>query len=272
MTCGCGRSPDSCRGWHSLSEEEYKIEYKKEFGNLKKQNNLLTVTEVHHWTDKLFSFRTEKPEGYKYKAGQFTMVGLNGIKRAYSYTSAPEDDFLEFYSIKVPNGPLTSQLKKILPGDKIEVSDRPSGTLVLDNLKPADGARLWLMATGTGIAPFISIMRDSATYEKFPDLRVTWTVRTPDELKAYSEFIDTCADFYPTVTQDNTYEGFKGRVQLLMEDGPVLKDHDTEIDRVMLCGSLAFNNDIKKILENNQFVEGTNKQPGTFVTEKAFVG
>ena len=277
MSCGCGRSPDFCRGWHSLSEEEWQKElaewqthnkYDKPAAN----QHTVEVTEVHHYTDKLFRFETTKPKGYLFKAGEFVMIGLGDkTKRAYSITSSPTDDFLEFYSIKVPNGKLTSRLKNIQPGDTLEVGSKSTGTLLLENL--TSGRNLWLLATGTGIAPFISLVRQRDIFWNFKEVNVTWTVRTARELDPYKDLLmRNRINFLATVTQDKGYNGFQGRIQEQIEQKRVLPDMNPNEDKVMLCGSMAFNEDLKTILESNGFKEGNTNTPGDYVVEKAFVG
>ena len=277
MSCGCGRSPDFCRGWHSLSEEEWQKELAEWQTHNKYDNpaaNQLTVevTEVHHYTDKLFRFETTKPKGYLFKAGEFVMIGLGDkTKRAYSITSSPTDDFLEFYSIKVPNGKLTSRLKNIQPGDTLEVGSKSTGTLLLENL--TSGRNLWLLATGTGIAPFISLVRQRDIFWNFKEVNVTWTVRTARELDPYKDLLmRNRINFLATVTQDKGYKGFQGRIQEQIEQKRVLPDMNPNEDKVMLCGSMAFNEDLKTILESNGFKEGNTNTPGDYVVEKAFVG
>ena len=149
----------------------------------------LEVIEVTHYTDKLFRIKTERPKHFKFTAGEFTMIGFpeEKVKRAYSMTSGPYDDFIEFYSIKVPNGPLTSKLKHIEPGKMLYVGEKSTGTLTLAHLKL--GGNLWLMATGTGKAPFISLLRDPGTYDAFDNITVTWTVPYKKDLRAYDEFL-----------------------------------------------------------------------------------
>ena len=144
----------------------------------------LKITEVEHYTDRLFRIRTERPRTYRFTAGEFVMIGLEGTpKRAYSITSGPYDDFLEFYSIKVPDGPLTSKLQKVKVGDTLQVGDKPTGTLTLNNLEL--GGDLWMLATGTGIAPFISLLRDPTTFDHFRSVNVACSVRDKEELAAY---------------------------------------------------------------------------------------
>lgn len=269
MTCGCGRSPDGCRGWHNLSEEEYQKEYKK---YLAEQQGQLRVTEVEHYTDSLFRFRLTKPDTYEFRAGEFTMISLEGSpKRAYSITSGPEDNFLEFYSIKVQDGPLTSRLQHIQEGETVIVGDKPTGTLVLDNL--TEGSDLWLLATGTGIAPFVSLLRDPATIEKYNNIHVVWSVRETAELNAYREFFeDKDCEFVPVVTRDNNWQGETERITDLIRSRKIMSNSKPEKDKVMLCGNYDFNVEIKSILEEHGWLEGNTKQAGSFVVEKAFIG
>ena len=145
---------------------------------------IVTVTQVEHYTDSLFRIRTQRPQSFRFTAGEFTMLGIpdGAVKRAYSFTSGPYDDYLEFYSIKVPDGPLTSVLQHVQPGDTLDINERTTGTLTLANLTL--NGNLWLMATGTGIAPYISLLRDPEIYEHFHKITVAWTVRVRDELAA----------------------------------------------------------------------------------------
>ncbi len=269
MTCGCGRSPDGCRGWHNLSEEEYQVEYQR---FLAEEQGLMTVTEVEHYTDNLFRFRVTKPDNFEFTAGDFTMISIDDApKRAYSITSSPSDDYLEFYSIKVPDGPLTSKLQNIVVGDTVYVSNQPTGSLILDNL--SDGKDLWMLATGTGIAPFISLLRDAATKEKYENLHLVWSVRTADELAAYDEFLkDAGVDYIPVVTQDGTWGGFTQRITDLIRKGILMTDAAPDTDKVMLCGNMDFNVEIRDILKSKNWVQGGRKTPGSFVLERAFVG
>ncbi|NCX48413.1 MAG: ferredoxin--NADP reductase [Gammaproteobacteria bacterium] len=219
--------------------------------------NLETVLSVEHYSDALFSFKTTRsPEIRPFKAGQFTMIGMadDDVLRAYSIASAPDETHLEFLSIKVPGGPLTERLKDIQAGDQIEVGDRPTGTLVLDNLKP--GKRLWCVATGTGLAPFLSIVRDPQTFERFEQVIVTHTVRTTQEL-AYGDLLSALPiTYYPT-----------GRLSEQLG----LPMIDPQHDRVMICGSPEFNKELRSRLEALGFTHGTNRAPGDFVQERAFV-
>ena len=269
MACGCGRSEDGCRGWHALTEEEYLIEleaYKQaKDGNYR-------VTEVEHYTDSLFKFKLIKPVDFVFKAGQFTMISVEDApKRAYSMTSGPEDDFLEFFSIKVPNGPLTSKLQKIQPGDYVSVSPKATGTLITDNL--SDGDNLWLLATGTGIAPFISMLSDDRTYDRFKNITVVWSVRVKEELDAFHEFLDDIdIDYIPIVTRDESWQGVNERMTTLIREGILMDEATPDNDKVMVCGNMDFNKEIKEILEAKGWIEGSNRENGSFVLEKAFVG
>jgi len=228
----------------------------------------LEVTEVQHYTDKLFRIKTQRPASFRYAAGEFVMISMdNAPKRAYSLTSGPYDDYLEFYSIKVQDGPLTSKLQHIKEGDKLKVGDKPTGTLILANLEL--GGDLWLMASGTGIAPFISLLRDPETFESFDSIHVTWTVRQAVELEAYKDFLYSLPiEFFPTVTQEH-YEN-QGRIQKFLKHGVLTIDNPAN-QRIMLCGSMAFNNDLKEHFIKLGFSEGNKKTQGTFVQEKAFV-
>ena len=233
---------------------------------------LLEVTEVEHYTDRLFKFKTIRPQTYRFTAGEFTMIGMgdNDITRAYSITSGPYDDYLEFYSIKVPNGPLTSRLQHVKAGDTIEVGNKPTGTLTLANLEL--GGNLWMLATGTGIAPFISLLRDPDTYDAFDRIHVVWSVRTMPELLAYNEFLQELdIDYIPTVTQDPEWTGSSDRITSLIDAGVVLTGAEPSTDKVMICGSMPFNTDVKQQLTSQGWREGNRKTAGSFVQEKAFV-
>ena len=273
MACGCGRSPDGCRGWHALSEEEFQIEYQS---FLKEQDGDLRVLEVEHYTDSLFRFKLSKPKDYKFTAGQFTMLSVEDApKRAYSFTSGPKDNFLEFFSIKVPNGPLTSKLQKIQPGDFVSVSNKATGTLVVDNLLP--GEDLYLLATGTGIAPFISILSDERTYEMFKNITVIWSVRIKEELNAYHNFLEQLdnsftIEYIPIVTRDNSWDGLTTRITTLIEEDILLDEAHPATDRVMICGNMEFNKEIELLLEKKGFSKASTRQKGSYALEKAFVG
>ncbi|XDA96499.1 ferredoxin--NADP reductase [Sulfitobacter sp. LCG007] len=260
-----------------------------------------TVTEVKHWTDRLFSFRVTRPASLRFRSGEFVMIGLMGdpdpvtgrqkpILRAYSIASPAWDDDLEFYSIKVQDGPLTSRLQNIRPGDEIILRPKPVGTLVHDALLP--GKRLWFFATGTGFAPFASLLREPETYEKFEEVIVTHTVRDLAELEYGRQLIEDLQSdelmqdligpenlakirYYPTTTREESPR--MGRITTLLQDGSVFRDLGIdgitpETDRAMVCGSLPFNHDMKAVLEGFGLEEGANSDPKHFVVEKAFVG
>ena len=246
------------------------------------------VLSVHHWTDKLFTFTTTRDPGLRFSNGHFTMLGLRvnnkPLLRAYSIVSANYEDQLEFLSIKVPDGPLTSKLQHIKVGDAIIVGKKPTGTLLIDYLNP--GKRLYLLSTGTGMAPFLSIIRDPKTYERFEQVILVHGVRKKDEL-AYHELltqqlpaheflgdmVKSQLRYYPTVTRE-PYKNM-GRVTELMESGKLFTDLgvpaiDPAVDRVMICGSPGMLRDIKRMLEGKGFKEGNTSTPGDFVIERAF--
>ncbi len=249
-----------------------------------------TVLDVRHWTDRLFSFRITRPTSFRFRSGEFVMIGLpvNGkpLLRAYSIASPSWDEGLDFYSIKVPDGPLTSRLCDIQPGSTVLMGRKPTGTLVLDAL--IRGRRLYLLSTGTGIAPFASLIRDPETYEHYDEVILTHTCRERAEL-AYGEHLVamTRADplvgemttgklrHYTSVTRD---EGpCQGRITDLIRSGKLFADlgvppFNPETDRAMLCGSMAMINDTKALLEQAGLTEGSNAQPAQFVIERAFVG
>ncbi|SFR13938.1 ferredoxin--NADP reductase [Poseidonocella sedimentorum] len=253
-----------------------------------------TVTEVRHWTDRLFSFRTTRPPSLRFRSGEFVMIGLlkedgRPLLRAYSIASPSWDDELEFYSIKVQDGPLTSRLQHIQPGDQIILRPKPVGTLVHDALLP--GKRLWLFATGTGIAPFASLLRDPETFETYDRVILTHTCREVAELAYGRELIDHLRSdnmmqellgdlsgklsYYPTTTREESAK--IGRITDLLKDGTLfadlgVADFGPETDRAMVCGSLGLNTDLKAILESHGLREGANSEPGEYVVEKAFVG
>ncbi|MFN3291963.1 MAG: ferredoxin--NADP reductase [Gemmobacter sp.] len=251
-----------------------------------------TVTAVTHWTDRLFSFRVTRPQSLRFRSGEFVMIGLpdergKPILRAYSIASPNWDEELEFYSIKVPDGPLTSRLQHIEPGDQIILRPKPVGTLVHDALLP--GKRLWFLATGTGIAPFASLMRDPETYEKYDQVIMMHTCREVAELEYGRQLVEGLQDdpligemvqgklrYYPTTTREPFHH--MGRVTDNLASGKVFADLGLEgpmnpaTDRAMICGSLAFNIDVKAILEGWGLREGANSEPREFVVEKAFVG
>ncbi|PJE28346.1 Ferredoxin--NADP reductase [Pseudooceanicola marinus] len=259
-----------------------------------------TVTFVKHWTDRLFSFRVTRPASLRFRSGEFVMIGLMGdpdektgkqkpILRAYSIASPSWDEELEFYSIKVPDGPLTSKLQNIKEGDQIILRPKPVGTLVHDALLP--GKRLWFFATGTGFAPFASLLREPQTYEDYEEVVITHTCRTVGELAYGAALIEEIKQdemlaelmgedfhkkirYYPTTTREESPK--MGRITDLMRKGEVFEDLgikpiNPEDDRAMVCGNLAFNLEIKEMLEDYGLEEGANSDPKQYVVEKAFV-
>jgi ferredoxin--NADP+ reductase len=246
------------------------------------------VLSVHHWTDRLFTFTTTRDQSLRFRNGHFTMIGLRvnekPLLRAYSIVSANYEDHLEFLSIKVPDGPLTSRLQHIKVGDSIIVGRKPTGTLVTDYLLP--GKRLYLVSTGTGLAPFMSIIRDPDTYERFDQIILMHGVRQVDELAYHDvlvehlpkheflgELVTSKLRYYPTVTREQ-YRN-TGRVTELIESGKLFEDLgmpplDAAHDRVMICGSPAMLRDLKHMLEQRGFKEGNTSTPGDFVIERAF--
>lgn len=256
-----------------------------------------TVTKVTHWTDKLFSFRTTRPQSLRFRSGEFVMIGLMGdpdpttgkqkpLLRAYSIASPAWDDELEFYSIKVQDGPLTSKLQHIQPGDQIILRPKPVGTLVLDAILP--GKRLWFFATGTGFAPFASLLRDPDTYERYDEVIMMHTCRDVAELEYSRQLVESLEDdpligefvgdklrYYPTTTREKSAR--MGRITENLTNGKVFSDlgvdaFNVETDRGMVCGSLDFNTDMKDVLEGFGLEEGANSDPKQYVVEKAFVG
>ena len=247
------------------------------------------VLSVRHWTDRLFSFRTTRAPAFRFRSGQFVMMGLEGdgkpLLRAYSLASAHYDDALEFFSIKVPNGPLTSRLQHLRAGDEIIVGRKPTGTLVIDNLRP--GRTLFLLGTGTGLAPFLSIIRDPEAYDKFDRIVVAHGVRWIADL-AYSDYIqdelpndELIGDlvrekliYYPTVTREpfrHTGRLSAGADLQRHDRSPRPAPIDAADDRFMLCGSPAMLADLRAILDQRGFEEGNTGEPGDYVIEKAFV-
>ncbi|WP_073199074.1 ferredoxin--NADP reductase [Roseovarius marisflavi] len=257
------------------------------------------VTEVTHWTDRLFSFRVTRPASLRFRSGEFVMIGLMStdektgrekpLLRAYSIASPSWDDELEFYSIKVQDGPLTSRLQHIQPGDEIILRPKPVGTLVHDALLP--GKRIWFFATGTGFAPFASLLRDPQTYEDYDEVIITHTCREVGELEYGRKLIEDIrqdemlaeligegfADklrYYPTTTREQSPK--MGRITDLMRSGEAFDDLGVaplspETDRAMVCGNLAFNLEIKEMLEGYGLREGANSSPKEYVVEKAFL-
>ena len=232
----------------------------------------LKIIEVEHYTDSLFRIRTERPQSFRFTAGEFVMISLPDTpKRAYSMTSGPYDDYIEFYSIKVPNGPLTSKLQYVKVGDLLDVGTKPTGTLTLANLEL--GGNLWLLATGTGIAPFISLLRDPETFESFSQISVYWSVRTAQELMAYDNFLkESDIKYIPTVTQDPTWTGRKTRITHTIRHGEIASNLEPSDHKIMICGNLDFNKEVATMFDGWGFNEGNSKLAGTFVQERAFVG
>ena len=247
------------------------------------------VLSVHHWTDRLFSFTATRDPGFRFQSGQFTMIGLavdgRPLLRAYSMVSPHWEETLEFLSIKVQDGPLTSRLQHVQPGDTVLVGRKPSGTLLLQNLLP--GRRLYLLSTGTGLAPFMSVVRDPEVYERFETVILVHGCRQVAEL-AYADMIQRELPqheflgeqitrqlrYYPTVTREPFRH--QGRIPALLESGRIAHDLglpplDREHDRVMLCGSPEMLKDTRALLDKRGFVEGNMSRPGHHVIERAFV-
>jgi ferredoxin/flavodoxin---NADP+ reductase len=248
------------------------------------------VTEVEHYTDRLFRFRVTRPQSLRFRSGEFVMIGLPGeekpVMRAYSIASPSWDETLEFFSIKVPGGPLTERLQQIKAGDPILLRPKPTGTLVNDALTP--GKRLFCISTGTGFAPFASLMRDPETYDKFDHVIVTHTCRTTAELQYGFDTVKATLDdplvgefaqgrlkhFASATREESTH---MGRITNLIATGEFFETlgitpFDATQDRIMLCGSTAMIKDIRAFIEPQGFVEGSNNHPGSFVVERAFVG
>ena len=251
--------------------------------------NVERVTWVKHWTESLFSLRTTRDPSFRFVTGQFVMLGLEvdgkPLLRAYSIASPNWADELEFYSIKVEDGPLTSRLRQVKEGDEILIGKKPTGTLVLDGLRP--GRNLYLVGTGTGLAPFLGLARDPEVYERFEKVVVTHTVREVADLN-YREFLshDLPNDpdlgelvapkliYYPSVTREPFIH--QGRITDLIQSGQLFKDIglpeiDPAQDRLMLCGGPSVLADLKTMLLARGFEEGSVSKPGDFVLERAFV-
>jgi ferredoxin--NADP+ reductase len=247
------------------------------------------VLSVHHWTDELFSFTATRDPSFRFVNGQFTMLGLEidgrPLLRAYSMASANHEETLEFFSIKVSDGPLTSRLQRVKEGDIVLVGRKATGTLIQDNLLP--GRTLFLFSTGTGLAPFVSIIKDPETYERFQSIVLVHGCRHVAELAYGEAIIKSLPDneffgdlareqltYYPTVTREPFHN--RGRITDLLSSGRLCDDlHrapiDTTSDRFMLCGSPPMLADLRNILDAQGFVEGNHSEPGHFVIEKAFV-
>ncbi len=251
----------------------------------------VVVQSVHHWTERLLQFRVSRPADFRFRSGEFVMIGLElkpgkPLLRAYSIASPVWDEELEFFSIKVPDGPLTSKLQLIQPGDEVVLGRKPTGTLVLDALIP--GKRLYLFSTGTGIAPFASLVRDPETYEKFDKVILTHSCREVAEL-AYGEALIAATKedplvgefaaeklvHYPSITREPHHR--QGRITKLIESGQMFEElglpaFDPAVDRIMICGSMAMLQDTKELALQAGLTEGSNAKPAEFVIEKAFVG
>lgn len=249
-----------------------------------------TVLDVHHWNDSLFTFSTTRDPSFRFRNGHFTMIGLpqasgRPLMRAYSITSANYEERLEFFSIKVPDGPLTSQLQKIQPGDEILVSSKSTGTLVTDHLLP--GKRLYLLSTGTGLAPFLSIVKDPDVYDQYDHVILTHGVRYLNDLayrqmieeelpnnEFFGDYVKEKLLYYPTVTREPFRN--KGRLNYLLETGKLaadlgLPEINPEHDRFMICGSPTMLKDITAILNERGFQEVRHGDAGHYVIERAFV-
>ena len=249
------------------------------------------VRDIRHWNEHLFSFTITRPPSFRFRSGEFVMLGLPGdgrpLLRAYSIASPFWAEELEFFSIKVQDGPLTSRLQKIVAGDSVLMGKKPTGTLVLDAL--TGGERLWLIGTGTGLAPWLSVARDPETYSRFKQVIVCHTVRNVADL-AYRDFFSheihddpligdeakAQLTYYPTVTRER-FET-PGRITDRIKSGDLFADLQLPIgfspnsDRVMLCGSMAMIKETGELLESYGLKEGSNAEPGDYVLERAFVG
>ncbi|WP_378945849.1 ferredoxin--NADP reductase [Mesorhizobium sp. ANAO-SY3R2] len=249
-----------------------------------------TVVSVKHYTDRLFAFRITRPQTLRFRSGEFVMIGLPNAEkpvfRAYSVASPSWDEELEFFSIKVPDGPLTSHLQKIEPGDTVLMRQKATGTLVLDALTP--GKRLFMISTGTGIAPFASLLRDPDTYERYEQVVLTHTCRDVAELAYGQELVANLENdpligelthgrvtLYNSTTREES--GRMGRITALISSGKFYSDLgidklDPATDRIMICGSMHMLKDVKELAESLGFEEGSLNEPGSFVVERAFVG
>lgn len=250
-----------------------------------------TVLSVEHYTDRLFKFRITRPQTFRFRSGEFVMIGLpkedgKPLLRAYSVASPAWDEELEFFSIKVPDGPLTSRLQKIAEGDEVLLGKKPTGTLVLDALTP--GKRLYMFSTGTGFAPFASLVRDPETYERYDEVIVTHTCREVSELAYSKEIVETtlddplCGEFakgklkhFTSCTREDHPN--TGRITTLIQSGELFTTLgvprlNPETDRAMICGSMEMIQDTKQLMIDAGLTEGSNAAPAEFVIEKAFAG
>lgn len=248
-----------------------------------------TVTSVHHWNDTLFSFKTTRSQGFRFQTGQFVMIGLEvqgrPLLRAYSIASPHYEEHLEFYSIKVPDGPLTSRLQHLQTGDKLLIGKKPTGTLINDNLRP--GRNLFLLSSGTGLAPFMSTITDPAYYEAYEHIVLVHGVRYVSELgyrdfitrqlpqhEYLGEMVQAKLRYFPTVTREDFPQ--QGRVTDLLDQGEItrslgLPDLDPDLDRIMICGNPGLLTDLVAILARRGFDEGAMHKQGSYVIERAFV-
>tara|TARA_B000000557_G_scaffold229350_1_gene201418 strand:- start:2701 stop:3468 length:768 start_codon:yes stop_codon:yes gene_type:complete len=246
------------------------------------------VLEVKHYTDRLFHFKTTRDSGTRFRDGEFLMIGLEvegkPLLRAYSVASPNYEEYMEWFSIKVPNGPLTSRLQHIKPGDEVITNSKAVGTLVLDNLK--QGRNLYMLATGTGVAPFMSLVRGVDTYDHYDNVILLWSTRLVKEL-AYKDFLEGLNDheiwgeitqgkfkFYPSVTREDFIN--TGRITNAMYDGSVyeklgVEPFDKEKDSAMICGSMPMNLEFKEYFEKMGCKEGNSQTRGDYVLEKSFV-
>lgn len=255
-------------------------------GNLYREK----VLSVHHWTDRLFSFPTTRSPSLRFENGQFVMIGLptgeeRPLMRAYSFASANYEDALEFLSIKMPQGKLTSKLQRIQPGDEVLIGDKPVGSLILANLLP--GKRIYLLGTGTGLAPFLSLAKDPELYERYERVILVHGVRQRSELvygdlftkelpesELLGELVRGKLTYYPTVTREPF--PVQGRITSLIESGQLFRDLglpplDPAEDRAMLCGSMAMLNDMRALLARFGLQEGCTREAGHFLVERSFV-
>jgi ferredoxin--NADP+ reductase len=235
------------------------------------------VTWVHHWSDRTFSFKTTRSQGFKFNAGEFAMIGLmidgRKVLRAYSVVSPPWADELEFLSIKMPNGELTSKLQNISVGDEVILMEKPTGTLRNDALKK--GGELWLLGTGTGLAPYMSLIRDIETLETWSKIHIVHSVRNRDDLAYYDllstgfegddleEMVKPVLNYIPIVTGEG-----QRRITDQLDNTLTI---NTETDKIMLCGNLDFNHQVAEWCESKGMVEGSLREPGDYVLERAFV-
>ena len=247
------------------------------------------VLSVEHYTDRLFRFRITRPASFRFRSGEFVMIGLPNAEkpvfRAYSIASPAWDEAIEFYSIKVEDGPLTQHLQRIEPGDTVLMRRKPTGTLVNDAL--IVGERLYMFSTGTGIAPFASLIREPETYEKFDQVILTHTCREPGELRYGVDLVEAVRSD-PLVGEEATkqlvhlpattrgHSDRMGRITTMIEDGSLFRELgvpplDPATDRAMICGSMEMLRDVKALCEAAGLTEGANNRPGEFVVERAFV-